>query len=321
VRPPGCNDTLIGTGDCVTVLNVDNGLGCELHKVLVGFNSNDTNTTCYMVSDIEENWNPECAGTTLKNGPSFFDRLDGSTNLSERYVNQSIEYFNNSLIGLESFIDLPMMAYMREIGYKVKVNDTYTWADYLYWANKTGCDATAYCGGGNYSVKLDCVHAYRYGMPTGCSTGIMLPDCGDEVCSVAESYRTCPKSAYYPDGDCSCPAGCIQRATLNVCTNDNSGTCASGTLNVVFNLSTYDCMNALANSTSPPIINATWSLGLLTSGVKSPMTYVSKGFYKYETGCLDETYFIKATTVDNSSGCLPVVKYVPPTVINTIGPC
>jgi hypothetical protein len=259
-------------------------------------------------------------GERYPNGPSFFDRLDGSVNLSERYVNQSIEYFNNSLIGLESFIDLPMMAYMREIGYKVKVNDTYTWADYLYWANKTGCDATAYCGGGNYSLKMDCVHAYRYGMPTDCSTGIMLPDCGDDVCSVAESYRTCPKSAYYPDGDCSCPAGCIQRATLKACINATA-VCGGLMAKVAFNLTTYDCMNALANSTSLPIINATWTNGLLHSGVKSPMTYVNKGHYIYQTGCIDGAYRINATTVDNSSGCLPIVKTVPPTVINTIGPC
>lgn len=69
------------------------------------------------------------------NGSSFFDRMEGNLNLSEKYVNQSKFYFNRTDIGLESFADLYNIWYHN---IPVDAAANLTWIDYFYWQNSIG---------------------------------------------------------------------------------------------------------------------------------------------------------------------------------------
>jgi hypothetical protein len=226
VRPPGCNDTLIGTGDCVEIFNQETALGCKAHKVLVGYNSNETNTTCYLVSDIEENYNSECgAGEEQYNGPSFFDRLDGSLNLSDVYVNQSQEYFNTTLIGIETLVNLYDMKKYARMYPSVPVHTDATWVDYLYWADAYGCPVAGTCETMGGRLKLDCPHSYKYDVDTNCSSVSRCP-CPDGRCAQKEN---CTGDAVFcPDAVCyqpTCSSGC---GLVKVVNATDPGQCDSG---------------------------------------------------------------------------------------------
>jgi len=70
--------------------------------------------------------------------PSFFDRLDGNLNISEKYLQQSYlmadsMHLPTKDIGLESFVNLDDFA-----TYNISVDLTRTWIDYLYWLNVSG---------------------------------------------------------------------------------------------------------------------------------------------------------------------------------------
>ncbi len=109
-------------------------------------------SACYLVSN------------NTYQGPSFFDRLDGSSTLDNRYSSQSLQYFNNNEIGLESLADI--YKFWR---HDVPVNNSHSWIDYLYWNLTEGnC-----CVNGtrnytetypdlNLSFRIDQKHVNRY---------------------------------------------------------------------------------------------------------------------------------------------------------------
>jgi hypothetical protein len=151
IAAAGLNST-----DCTYILN--NG---STHQVINGTNCEMLNYTCYMPSNNTE-YCGGCAGPCL-NGPSFFDRLDGNYNLSDTYRNQSIETFNNSVIGMETFIDAAEI-----VGHGLTPLWNASRIDYLYWQNISGNGTCELCSGWNPSFKLDCPHSNKYGLETGC---------------------------------------------------------------------------------------------------------------------------------------------------------
>lgn len=82
------------------------------------------------------------------NGSSFFDRMEGNLNLSEKYVNQSRFYFNRTDIGIESFADLYNI-WHHNIPVDAAAN--YTWIDYSYWQDIKGVCCVNYTI--NYSKR------------------------------------------------------------------------------------------------------------------------------------------------------------------------
>jgi hypothetical protein len=169
-RDPDCADGDVSTGLCAVIKNIPD---CEIHQVLIGYSSEDVNTTCYVISNVTQYWG-SCPGEEYPNGPSFFDRLDGRLNLSERYVNQSLEYFNNEYIGIETLVSLYDLA-----NHGVTPNTDPTWVDYLYWANKSGYAVGGICPSGAYDFKLDCQHAYSYSLDTSQVNASGVPPVSD----------------------------------------------------------------------------------------------------------------------------------------------
>ncbi len=124
-------------------------------------NCDGMNLSCYIVSNISQ-YDANCSGENYPNGPSFFDRLDGRLELSERYVNQSIEYFDTGYIGIETIVDLDRLQ-----TFGVEVHENATWIDYLYWAEENGSQVQGIGGGCAYDdLKLDCQHAHAYRLNT-----------------------------------------------------------------------------------------------------------------------------------------------------------
>jgi hypothetical protein len=148
-----------GTGD----LNLSNGNCTYLRsgRVYIGVCYNTVNYTCYQVSNISR-YNTSCA-LNYTEGPSYFDRLDGRYNLSEKYSNQSRDYYNNPHIGIESLID-----YSDLIDHAIIPYENATTIDYLYWQQINGTNMCGYCKGPYPAIKLDCQHANRFNMTTGC---------------------------------------------------------------------------------------------------------------------------------------------------------
>ena len=160
----GCNVTIpyvegsstlsYNPDDCIYLKN--NG---STHEIINGTNCQNLNYSCYQQS----NNTYYCAAGECFNGPSFFDRLDGRYNLSERYINQSMEEYNNPIIGLETFIDTYDLVDHGMIP---------TWnaskIDYLYWTNYTGNATCEICSGSNPFFRLDEPHATKYDIDTGC---------------------------------------------------------------------------------------------------------------------------------------------------------
>ncbi|MFH0860475.1 MAG: hypothetical protein V1921_04690 [Candidatus Altiarchaeota archaeon] len=157
-RPDGCNESLIGTDACVMIKNDDS---CSQHDVLMGMSTANITTSCYSVSNVTS-LGVGCLEYAV-NGPSFFDRLDGNYNLSEKYVNQSRLYYNTTAIGLETLVD----PYILD-SFGIVVDDNRTWVDYLYWQDVDGCKAVGSCADGAYDLMMDCFHAYTYSIDTEC---------------------------------------------------------------------------------------------------------------------------------------------------------
>lgn len=175
-------DLGLGVGDCTYIRNLPE---CGIHDVYGSFLSNETNATCYQASNISA-FLYACGD--MPTGPSFFDRLDGRLNLSEKYVNQSKTYFGNEYIGLESLVNLyELSSNGRE------VFDEATWVDYLYWQNVSGCESPGVCQVGVYPFRIDCPHAKFFRADTGCTNGtgvdpesmILYPAAGSTInCSL-----------------------------------------------------------------------------------------------------------------------------------------
>ncbi|MFH1054740.1 MAG: hypothetical protein V1744_01465 [Candidatus Altiarchaeota archaeon] len=157
---PNCFQANISNDSCVEIHNDEN---CGLYQVLVGQDAESLNTTCYQLSNVSE----YVFGGV--NGPSFFDRLDGNLNLTNKYANQSFEYFGTRLIGIETLVspyDLNR--------HGVRVNTNATWVDYLYWAGVDGCGARGFCEGGRYAFRLEEEHVPVYKVETECA---IIPGC------------------------------------------------------------------------------------------------------------------------------------------------
>ncbi|MEM2918387.1 MAG: hypothetical protein QXY62_02680 [Candidatus Altiarchaeota archaeon] len=102
------------------------------------------------------------------NASSFFDRLDGKLNLSEKYATQSKIYFGNYEIGIESFVNLTEF-FRHNLSLNFKDNKTYeTWIDYLYWQGIEGnCRVNftinyAINETHNITFSIDQAHAVKY---------------------------------------------------------------------------------------------------------------------------------------------------------------
>ncbi len=156
-------DINLSDNDCVIIKNSDR---CGIHQVLHGIPVSDINFSCYTVSNIKSYKN---CPANYSNGPCFFDRLDGSYNLSKKYREQSKKYFNNTLIGIETIIDPDRL---EPLG--IPVHKNATWVDYLYWKNVTGCEVIGVCTSG-YKLRLDCQHAMNYNLDSSCSTANIPP--------------------------------------------------------------------------------------------------------------------------------------------------
>jgi len=216
-RPPGCDDVNITNATCIRILNIENVFGCKMHQVLLGYDSNETNTSCYYVSDIEENYNSKCPAENHPNGPSFFDRLDGNLNLSQGYVDQSLEYFNNTLIGMETLVDLYELKEYSAIYPGIGIYSDAIRIDYLYWQNITGCVISSSCEDMDERLRLGCPHSYKYEIDTNCSNVTTECECPDGVCTVGEfcpaDAVTCNDSICYEP---TCINGCGEMPIMDV---------------------------------------------------------------------------------------------------------
>ena len=148
----------ISEGECTYIKNIDS---CDMHNVYNSVDSSQVNTSCYQVSDVSMFL--DGCDEPVANGPSFFDRLDGSLNLSTKYANQSLTYFGTDLIGLETFIS----PYELNLNGKT-VQETASWIDYLYWQNVTGCSVPAVCQSGSFDFVIDCPHARYFHLDSSC---------------------------------------------------------------------------------------------------------------------------------------------------------
>lgn len=145
-------DINLSNDNCISITSNN---ASNVSQVVSGISSDEINTTCYYVSNISEyigNYS-----VIYPDGPSFFDRLDGSYNLSDKYANQSRAYFNNTIIGIETFVDLYELSYHGILPYPDA-----TWVDYLYWKNVSGGGVVGACRSGLYTFKLDCQHIEKY---------------------------------------------------------------------------------------------------------------------------------------------------------------
>ncbi|MFH1836424.1 MAG: hypothetical protein ABH851_09575, partial [Methanobacteriota archaeon] len=197
------DDLNLTLGDCAYIKNTDE---CWLHDVYNTYWANETNTTCYQVSDIS----PYLSGCdTLANGPSFFDRLDGNLNLTEKYTNQSLAYYGIDDIGIETFIN----PYELDDKDKIVLEDT-TWIDYLYLQNISGCEIPAFCNEGMYPFALECAHTKYFRLDSTCinasgfdpASWINLPEDGDSL--------NCSDSPFTISGNASDCDGTVENVSV-----------------------------------------------------------------------------------------------------------
>jgi len=144
----GTGDVGVTDGDCIYFTNAG-----EIHKLGSGTSIENLTgrNSCYWVSNSSLN-SGNCS-TQYPDGPSFFDRLDGRYNLSQKYRDRANSTFGNPWIGIETIIDLDELGY-----YGIQVNDTASWFDYLYWQNSPGDKICGVCLTGDYDFRLDCQH-------------------------------------------------------------------------------------------------------------------------------------------------------------------
>ena len=153
MNPPkavcGAGNFTLQEGECILVANTNTS-----HRVLLGLD--EIVISCYSVSNACR-YGENCS-VNYSDGPSFFDRLDGRYTLSEKYMNQSINHFNNSLIGIETFVDFAELDY-----HAITVHLNATWVDYLYWQGVNGSKPCAVCETNDtYLIQLDCPHVQMF---------------------------------------------------------------------------------------------------------------------------------------------------------------
>ena len=123
------------------------------------------NTTLPVTGAVLDDWIDDACyhgQDKTSEAPSFFDRLEGKTNLSLMYQNQSefiAALFNLPIIadiGLESFANLDEFD-----NYNVSINVSNTWVDYLYWRNFPGqCNVTGMAKHPDFMI--DQAHGIEY---------------------------------------------------------------------------------------------------------------------------------------------------------------
>ncbi len=300
-RAPGCDEANISNGTCLCIRNIPE---CNIYQVIMGSNSEDLDTTCYQVSDVEENYNSFCI-ENYSNGPSFFDRLDGRLNLSSKYRDQAYRKFGNSLIGIESFV----RPYTLE-DHSITVNENATWVDYLYWQNESGCNAIGVCRGGGYEFKLDCSHAYKYRVDTECEGAHGC--CGDGTCNVGEDYGNCP-------ADCSCPAGCPAFINITHCKLHMAGPKYNVTYNATISNQSHNVMNLSIN----PIIYITNKTGAVTSTGSYVMDKAAgqTGIYEHKSGIYKQNVDINVTVYASEPGCPTISNSTNSGAVGLLPPC
>ncbi len=297
-RAPGCDEANISNGTCVYIRNIP---GCGIYQVVMGLNSEDVNTTCYHVSDVEENYNSFCI-ENLSNGASFFDRLDGRLNLSSKYKNQAYRKFGNTLIGIESFVRPHTLEY-----YSIAVDENATWVDYLYWQNESGCGAQGVCKGEGYDFNLDCPHAYKYGVDTECeqATGC----CGDGICNAGEDCGNCK--------DCECPPQCPSVLGINNCTN-HAGT----DYNVTYTVSVQNSTGYMDLSSNPKIYITNKTGAVTSTGIYVMDKVIGlTGRYNYTIGILKNNAHINATVYVSHTGCPTISNSTIQDQVQKLPPC
>lgn len=144
----GTGKTDVETGDCIYFTNAG-----EIHKLGsgTGMDNLTSRSICYRVSNSSP-YSGSCP-TPYPDGPSFFDRLDGNYNLSQKYRDQANSTFGNPWIGIETLINPDELEY-----YRLEVYDTASWIDYLYWGNSPGDKLCGVCMAGDYKFRMDCQH-------------------------------------------------------------------------------------------------------------------------------------------------------------------
>lgn len=180
-RAEGCDEEYIFNQTCVLVRNYP---ACNAYEVIVSQSVDSFTNYCYYISNVTY-YSNNCTNNIL-NGPSFFDRLDGRLNLSQTYSDQALDYYGVEQIGLETFVDPYTFG-----NASIPFNTTYTWVDYLYWGNTTGCPALGVCQNSQYELMLDCPHSFRYEIATECATGDTFPPTVDILTPLNESSHTC----------------------------------------------------------------------------------------------------------------------------------
>ena len=207
-RPVGCDISNFSNGSCIYV---ENNPYCGTHRVLLGYDWDKYNTTCFQPSNVSLYGGFD--------GPSFFDRLDGNLNLTEYYRNQSIKYFNNSFIGLETIVN---PVYFMKHG--VSVNHTYSWVDYMYWQGRGGCAVEGVCHNNEYVLKVDDNHSHSLNVNTKCAKGRSCPS-GSEYCMDCLDDDG-DGVADWLDSDCNALLlGCGTRISCDPADIDHCATC------------------------------------------------------------------------------------------------
>jgi len=179
------DDLGLDLGACVFVRNIPS---CSIYEVYANPNSAEIVSSCYRVSD-NSFYGIGCGG--FVDGPSFFDRLDGRYTLSEKYVNQSRSYFNNTKIGLETFVNPHQITALG-----IPVADDASWIDYLFWQNVTGCSIPRICPSASFNFNLDCPHTLAFGLDSSCANGSSPPPESFIVSPVEGSQLMCPAAPF-----------------------------------------------------------------------------------------------------------------------------
>ena len=278
---------------------------CNIHKVGLGNKSGIIKTKCYTVSDINETYNMFCS-EKYKNGPSFLDRLDGRSNLSEKYVEQTKKRYNTTLIGIETFVDV----YELKNYSSIRINKNNTIVDYLFWQNVKGCPVLATCEDRGYAIRLDCPHVLKYNMDTVCISSKGC--CGDGICQtwLGEDCGNCRI-------DCPlCPDGCP-----NVLAIRNCSTCSNpSNCNLSYILKIYDNKNKLIDSSGYPLINITYNIPPGVS-VNDTMMRSGIGIYNYIIHNVNGNKKAYANITVISSGCPTITNSTYPIRVNTMPSC
>ncbi|MEA1924650.1 MAG: hypothetical protein U9M95_02165 [Candidatus Altiarchaeota archaeon] len=285
-----------------TCIYIETNKACGIHRVGLGLDSNQVKTECYTVSDINESYNTYCPGNQQSNGPSFLDRLDGRTHLSQKYVKQTRDKYNTTLIGIETLVDV----YYLENLAGTTVNETSTWIDYLFWQEIEGCAATSVCVDEGYILSLDCPHGLKYDVSTECKqTGC----CGDLECGPGETYVDCD--------DCPTPAACpstIKFMDCKTCWGPGNSNC-----NVTYNV-TIQNSTGYMNLSANPLIAVT-NNSIETNSYTMQQVMGQTGVYEYTVGVFDKTDDINATVYIWTNGCLTTTNSTEEDTVNSINSC